>query len=88
MSFETRTRWIPISELTTDHDIAGFGPVDVILHRDGRVRVVNPNGVSRDYSERTSVELYEGVFDTRTGKKVSMSIEEYRASLRDERSRS
>ena len=87
MSFETRTRWIPIADLTTEHDLAGFGPVETITRSDGRVRVSNTYGACREYSDRTDVQLYEGVFDTDTGRKISMSTEDYREAIRADLSR-
>ena len=84
MELETRTRWIPISELTTEHDIAGFGPVETIVCNGNLVRVSNPHGVSKEYNTQTQVELYEGVFDA-SGRRISMSTEEYKASIHAER---
>ena len=83
MALETRTRWIPISELTTEHDLAGFGPVERITYYGNIVRVSNTWGCSREHNAHTDVELYEGVFDE-SGRRISMSTEEYRASIRAE----
>ena len=86
MALETRTHWINISELTTEHDIAGFGPVEGIFRKGNIVRVSNIHGVSREYNDRTDVELYDGVYDE-SGRRISMSSEEYRASIRAEQAR-
>ena len=83
MALETRTRWIPISELTTDHDIAGFGPVEHIVRKGNVVGVGNTHGAYTEYNAQTHVELYEGVFDE-TGRRISMSSADYRASIRAE----
>jgi len=84
LHLETRTEWINISELTTEHDIAGFGPVEHISRKGNVVGVSNTWGCYREYNDRTDVELYLGVFDE-NGRKISMSTEEYRASIRAER---
>lgn len=86
MKLETRTHWINISELTTEHDIAGFGPVEGIFRNGNSVRVSNIFGTSREFNAQTDVELYDGVYDE-TGRRISMSSEEYRASIRDEQAR-
>lgn len=83
MNLETRTRWINISELTTDHDIAGFGPVMHIMRRGNIVGVGNIHGAYKEYNAQTDVELYEGVFDE-SGRRISMSSEEYREHVRVE----
>jgi hypothetical protein len=86
MKLETRTHWINISELTTEHDIAGFGPVEGIFRNGNSVRVSNIFGASREYNAQTDVELYDGVYDE-TGRRISMTSEEYRASIRAEQAR-
>ena len=86
MKLETRTHWINISELTTEHDIAGFGPVEGIFRNGNSVRVSNIFGASREYNAQTDVELYDGVYDE-TGRRISMSSEEYRASIHAEQAR-
>ena len=86
MTLETRTRWIPISELSLEHDIAGFGPVESFYRRDGIVGVSNIFGAYREYNAGTQIELYEGTFDE-TGRRVSMSTADYKASVRAERAR-
>lgn len=83
MALETRTRWINISELTTEHDIAGFGPVEHIVRKGNIVGVGNTFGAYKEYNAQTDIELYEGVFDE-NGRKISMSTEEYRESIRAE----
>jgi hypothetical protein len=83
MALETRTRWIPISELNLEHDIAGFGPVESFYRKDGIVGVSNIFGAYREYNAGTDIELYEGTFDE-SGHRVSMSTAEYRASVRAE----
>jgi len=83
---ETRTEWIPIQDLTTDHDLAGFGPVESITYdaKSETYRVSNPYGCGRTYNNRTHVELYLGVFDLATGRKFSMSTAEYKAVIKAE----
>ena len=82
MKLETRTRWIFVSELTTDHDIAGFGPVERIVRTDTIIRVTSASGATRAYSAAGDVELYVGVFDE-TGRRVSMPTEAYKASIQE-----
>ena len=83
MALETRARWINISQLTTEHDIAGFGPVVHIVRKGNIVGVGNIHGAYREYNAQTDIELYEGVFDE-TGRRISMSSEEYREHIRAE----
>lgn len=83
MALETRTRWINIADLTTDHDIAGFGPVTHIVRKGNIVGVSNIHGVYKEYNAQTDIELYEGVFDE-SGRRISMSSQEYREHIRAE----
>lgn len=80
MKFETRTRWIHISELTTDHDVVGLGPVVHIVRDGNLVRVTSIFGIGKTYNSGTDIELYEGVFDE-SGQRISMTSEEYRAHI-------
>jgi len=83
---ETRTEWIHIQDLTTDHDLAGFGPVESITYdpKTETYRVSNAYGCGRTYGNRTHVELYLGVFDPVSGRKFSMSTAEYKAAIKEE----
>ena len=81
MTAETRTRWVDATELTTEHDIAGFGPVERIV-RDGNViHVTSASGATRAYSAAADVELYAGVFDE-NGRRLSSLTAEYKELLR------
>lgn len=86
MSWTTRTDWIKAEELTDDMAIAGFGPISAVrVTKDGSIRVSNPFGCGRTYSAGDSVQRYLGVFDDATGRRVSMTNAEYKASIAAER---
>ena len=82
---ETRTHWIPVAELTTEDDIAGFGPVQSIREdRHGVIVVGNVFGCHRRYAKGGTVQLYDGVF-TEAGRRISMSPADYRQACKEGR---
>lgn len=85
-NFVTRTDWIKAQDLTDDMHIAGFGPLSAVhVTKDGSIRVSNPFGCGRTYRPEDSVERYLGVFDETTGRRISMTTAEYKASIAAER---
>lgn len=82
VGFETRTRLIRIAELTTNDRIVGFGPVEDITHHADTVVVSNIHGVCRQFPGRCNVEVYDGFFEKGTGRRIDISIDEYKAACR------